>query len=517
MTAPDSSAAAAPPTGPLWTRPWFLLGGLTLLVHLLANGHYGIFRDELYIIACGEHPAFGYVDQPPLVPLVAGASYALFGPALIPLRLAPMLSMTATVALTCEVTRTLGGGRFAQWLAGLCIVTGSVFLVNGMLLTTDTFQPITWLGASWCLIRLMQTRDERWWLAFGAVVGVSFESKYLIAFFLVGLAAGVLATDLRRSLARPWLYVGAGIAVVLGAPSVIWQQQHGWPFLELGRAGMNGKNLQLSILGYLGQQFLFAGPLTAPVWLAGLWRFSVRPPLPALRVFPIAWVIAGLMFQALHGKAYYLTPIYPVLFAGGALAIEAWLRSGAGRAAVLAAISVAGIALAPFAIPVLPVPAYIAYASALGLSERLAATENRKLGLLPQQFADMRGWPQMAAKVAAVYQALPPADRARAVFFGFNYGEAGAIDVLGRPLGLPPAISGHNNYYLWGPQGRDGSVVIVLGGDLKKLQELYGDVQVAGRIDTAYAMPYETNLPIYVLRRPKVSLAALWPTLKHYE
>ena len=517
MSAPNASPAPVPAPGPIWTWPWLVLGLSTLVIHLIANNQYGVFRDELYFIVCGEHPAWGYVDQPPLVPLVAGASHVLFGTALLPLRLLPALAMTVTVALTAEFTRLIGGGRFAQWLAGLCVVTGSVFLVNGLLLTTDVLQCVTWLGCAWCLAKLGRSGDQRWWLAFGAIVGISLLSKYLIIFFLVGLAVGVLATPLRRSLARPWLYLGALIAFACAAPSVIWQAHNGWPFLELGKAGMNGKNLPLSPLGFLAQQVFFAGVATFPVWMLGLWRLTVRPPLAALRALPIAYAVTFALFVGLHGKAYYLTPIYPALFAGGALAIETWLKRPLFRGAVIAVIAAFGIMLAPFAIPVLPVEAYIRYAAALGLGKSLAATEKQKLGVLPQQYADMFGWPEMAARVAAVYDALPPADRAKAVFFGNNYGEAGAIDVYGPALGLPPAISGHNNYYLWGPRGHDGSVVIVLGRDPARYAPYYGSVEAAGTIDTPLAMPYETGLTIYVLRQPKVSLVANWPQLKHYE
>ncbi len=493
-----------------------MLGAVTLLIHLVFNNAYGVFRDELYFIVCGQHPDFGYIDQPPLAPLIAGASHALFGPALLPLRLAPALAMAATVALTAELARILSGGRFAQWLAGLCVLTGSVFLVNGLILTTDLLQTLTWLGCAWSLVRLGQTGDQRWWLAFGAIVGVSLTSKYLIVFYLAGLGLGVLATPLRGSLGKPWIYLGGAIAAILGAPSIVWQAAHGWPFLELGHAGATTKNLPLSPLGFLGQQILFAGMAGAPVWIAGLWRYSVRPPLPEARALAIAYPVTAMLVLLLHGKAYYLTPIYPSLFAGGALAIEGWLESPTARAAVLACIGAIGLLLAPFSLPILPVDLYMRYADTLGLSESLAATERFKLGPLPQQFADMQGWPEMAAKVAAVYDALPPADRARAVFFGRNYGEAGAIDVFGRSLGLPPAISGHNNYYLWGP-GDHGSVLIVTGSGPAVLFRNYGSAQMVGRIDTPTAMPYETDLPIYVLRDPKIPLAQLWPALKHFE
>ncbi|HET8732474.1 MAG TPA: glycosyltransferase family 39 protein, partial [Anaeromyxobacteraceae bacterium] len=456
------------------------------------------------------------VDQPPLAPLVAALSYRLSGGSLVLFRLVPALAMAATVALTAEFARLLGGGRFAQWLAGLAVAGGLVFLAFGLFVSTDMFQPLTWLACSWCVVRIAQTGDERWWVPFGAVVGVSLLGKYLIAFYLASLAVGLLATPVRRSLLRPWIWVGAALALTIAAPNLLWQARHGWPFLELGAAGVKGKNLPLSPLAFLGQQILFTGPVAAPIWMIGLWSLARRPALPAYRAFAIAYVVLFAVLVALHGKATYPTPIYPVLLAAGAVAIESWLRASAARGAALAAVAAGGIVLAPMAVPVLPVEAYVAYAGALGLGPSATAGERNALGVLPQHFADMHGWPEMAAKVAAVYEALPPADRARAVFFGRNYGEAAAIDVFGRALGLPPAISGHNEYFHWGPRGHDGSVVIVIGGDRSALEAQFREVEVAGWLDHPYAMPYETRQPIYVVRGMKVPLPVAWPRVKNF-
>jgi 4-amino-4-deoxy-L-arabinose transferase-like glycosyltransferase len=497
-------------------EPWLVLGVAALVLHVILNGGYGIFRDELYFIVCGDRPAWGYVDQPPLIPLLASWSHALFGNFLVGFRLIPALALSATVALSVEFARTLGGGRFAQWLAGLCVLFSPQFLAIGLLFTTDTFQPLTWLACGWFLVRLAQTEDERWWIHFGAVVGVSLLSKYSIAFYVAALGIGLLATPQRRSLLRPWLYVGASIGAILVLPNVLWQQAHGWPFLELGKAAVNGKNVALSPVAFFVQQLLLMGPVAAPVWIAGLWASSRRPKLAVYRAFPIAYAILFIFFVVTHGKAYYITPIYPTLLGIGAVAIERWLQSAVWRRAALGTVAVAGAIAAPMAIPVLSEKAFIAYSTILGIAPSATAAEVQKLGLLPQHFADQHGWPEMAAQVATVYNALPPADRAKAVFLGVDYGEAAAIDIFGRPLGLPPAISGHNNYYLWGPQGHDGSVLIVLGPYWEGLLSAYRRVEVAGEINNPYAMPYETG-PIYVLHDPKVPFSFIWPRLKRYE
>ena len=286
-------------------------------------------------------------------------------------------------------------------MSGLAVLVGPVFLVDGLLLSTDALQPLTWLACGWCLTRIAQTGDERWWLGFGLAAGIALISKFLIFFYLAGLAVGVLATPLRRSLSKPWLYIGALITLIFLAPSLYWQAENGWPFLELGKAAVEGKNLVLSPLGFLGQQALFVGPVSAPIWLAGLWWLAVRPPLPHLRVFPIAFVTTGVLVYTLHGKAYYLSPVYPILLVGGALAIESWLVRPAYRWVVAGAIAVAGAIGAPLALPILPPEDYRAYARSLGMSPGVAAMEKGVPSVLPQPLADMFGWRQMAEKVSA--------------------------------------------------------------------------------------------------------------------
>jgi hypothetical protein len=500
--------------GQIWTRPSLLLAFASFVLHALANGHYGIFRDELYFIVCGGRPDWGYVDQPAVVPLLASWSHAIFGDFLWGFRLLPALVMTATVALTSEFARVVGGGRFAQWLAGLCTLLGPIFLLQGVLFSTDMFQALTWLGLGWVLVRLEQTGDERWWLAFGAIAGFGLNTKYLIAFYLVALAVGLLATPQRRSLLRPWVYFGALLAGVMVAPNLLWQQVHGWPFIDLGKAASSGKNIEMSPLAFLLQQVIFTGPLATIVWLFGLWACVARPKLAVARAFSIAWVILLLAFDTSHGKAYYLSAIYPTLLAFGAVRIEEWVGNALARGAALAGVVLLGALAAPLTLPILPIDVFIRYQNAIGLKP--SAGEHQTLGVLPQYYADMFGWQEMAEKVAAVYWSLPVQDRAHAVFFGENYGEAAAIDVFGRHLGLPAAISGHNNYYIWGPRAHDGRVIIIVGGSTKHYADLFSSFEIAGRIATPYAMPYETDKPIYVLRGMKTPLQDYWPEVRAY-
>jgi hypothetical protein len=248
------------------------------------------------------------------------------------------------------------------------------------------------------------------------------------------------------------------------------------------------------------------------VWIAGLWRLASDVKL---RAIAIAYVALAVFFIVSHGKPYYLAPIYPALFAAGAAAIEGWVGNRIARGVIVGLIVVAGVATAPIALPILEPEAFIRYARSLKMAP--AALENRKQSALPQYFADMFGWREMAAEIARVYRALPENERAEAVFFGRNYGEAAAIDLYGPEFGAPPAISAHNNYFLWGPRGFTGSVVIMAGGDRSKLEAIFADIETAGHIASPYAMGYENDLPVYVLRQPRKPLDEIWPTLKVYD
>jgi len=498
----------------LIARPAWVLAAVAFLLHLYASRNYGIFRDELYFIVCGERLDWGFVDQPPLIPLVAGLMHALFPSSLVMLRLLPALAHAGTVGLAGETARALAGGPWAQGLAGLCVLTAGVYLGTGTILTTDALQPLAWLFCGYALLRVIAEGDERWWLALGAAAGIAMLSKYMIVFWLAALGLGVLASPARRSLARPYLYLGAALGALLVLPNLLWQWQHDWPFLEIGRRAAATKNIALSPLDFLLAEMDFLNFATAPVWLAGLAAFALWPRFAAYRGFAVAFAALFAAMIALHAKPYYPAGAYPLLFAGGAVALEAWIAWRSARVAISAAVALYGVVSAPFALPLLPIERFAAYQEFLGRTPQ--PLEHGALGRLPQYYADMFGWHELAALVARAYQALPPEERAEAVFFANNYGEAGAIDVLGRELGLPPAISGHNNYFLWGPRGHDGSVVLRLGGKREALLETYASVEAAGVTENPWAMPYETGLTLWICRGRRVPLAVVWPSFKNY-
>ncbi len=496
----------------LLDHPALVLGFLTFALHLWVNGSYGYFRDELYFIVCGRHPAWGYTDQPPLIPFIAWASDAAFR-SLRGLRLVPALASAATVALTAQAARLIGGGLYARWLAGLAALAGGMLQLVGVLLSTDSLQPVAWLGIALCVIEAEQDDEPRWFLAAGAIAGVAFLAKYTVALFLVSLALGLVATAERRLLARwePW--AAALLALAIAAPNLFWQAANGWPFVAHTAVLAAEKNIPLSPGAFLVQEILTLGPATAPVWIVGIVAFAFWPRFARWRWIAVSWVVLVAAAVIGRGRPYYLAPAYPLLMAGGAVALEAWLPRLAKPAFAALVLAVAALT-APLFLPVLPVGAFIAYEQAIGFTP--STGERLRLAALPQYYADQFGWPEMAATVGKAYQALPPDEKARAVFFAWNYGDAAAIDFFGAPWGLPPAISAHENYFIWGPRGADGSVVLVLGGTREGLLEVFRTVEPVGRFDDPLAMPEESGQTLWLCRDILEPIDKVWPRLRHF-
>jgi 4-amino-4-deoxy-L-arabinose transferase-like glycosyltransferase len=488
---------------------------VTLIVHLAGNPHYGFFRDELYFIICGFHPAWGYVDQPPVVPLLAAGSQA-FGHSLFLLRAIPALFAAACVYTTCLLAVELGGGAFAELFAAVIAAFTPVLMDFGMKLTTDTVGLWLWPLLALYALRIVKGADPRWWLAVGAILGVGLESKYSIAFFGAGVILGLLVLPQRRALLTPWFACGMLLAAAIAAPNVAWQAAHGYPMLTLLLHAGEYKDEILSPAQYVATQVLITHPLLAPVWIVGLGTLLVRRDA---RFLGIAYLLVLAQMIALHGKHYYAGDVYPIPIAAGAVAIEGWTRRARAWRPVLVVYALAaGLFLVPLLMPILPERSMAAYdriaQSAFTGEVKLARSERTRIGSLPPDWGDMHGWPQLAAAVARVYRSLPPAQRSQAAIFASNYGEAAAIDFFGAQYGLPPALSGHNQYWLWGPRGFDGNVVIDVHGDCDG--SLFRNRRVAARFSNPWGRPFENGFDISVCTGITTPLAEYWPRLRRY-
>ena len=511
------------------------------VVHFLFNGGYGYFRDELYYAACGQHLAWGYVDQAPLVAVVARLSRMLFGDSLRSLRFFPALSSGAKILLTGWIVRELGGRRYAQVLAGTAMLLCPIYLTMDNFLSMNAFEPVLWMLCVAIALRIIRTGQQHLWLLFGLVAGIGILNKHSTLLFGFGFFLALVATRQRRLLQNVWIWAGALIAVALFLPNMLWEIHNHWPTPEILRNVDQYKNAHVSWLGFIGQQALLIHPLATPICLAGLWYFLWSRQGREFRF--LGWTYLFLLLQLLifRGRIYYLAPAYPMLFAAGAVAIESWIetrvraplaypesqggnrrdRTGPQSAnwnwmktAILAPLVVGGLVAAPLAIPILPLETAVAYANFWDVNR--VRVEIQPSGKLPQFFADMMGWQQQVDVVAGVFQSLPADDQPKAAILTRNYGQAGAIEYFGPSYGLPRPISGHNNYYLWGPQQYTGEVVITVGIPMEKLQPLFQHIELAATIRNDYAIPEENNLPIYICRDPKMTLQKAWPSLKFY-
>jgi 4-amino-4-deoxy-L-arabinose transferase-like glycosyltransferase len=495
-----------------------VIAAIKLALHLYAGRHYGYFVDELYYLACARHLAWGYVDQPPLIAVVAWAEHTVLGDSLSAIRILPAISGAAKVILTGLLARELGGRRFAQGLAALCMLLAPGFLALDHFLSMNTFEPLFWLGCAYLLVRMVHSGNAKLWLWFGVVAGIGLENKYSMAIFAFGLLAGLVLTEQRRMLRTKWFWIGGGIAFVIFLPNLIWNIQYHFPFLELQEnIRRSGRNVALPPLKFFLEEALAMLPLSLPIWLAGLWFFFFSREGKPFRFLGWAWLVTAAVIMTVNPRTYYLFPALPVLFAGGAFLCEHWLagpRLSWLKWSYCALMVLAGALLAPTLLPLLSPEMYIRYAAATHLQQ--PRIENHKLGPLPQLFADQFGWQEMTATVAGVYNNLPPQVRARTAIFGQNYGQAGAIDLFGPRYGLPPAISGHQSYFVWGPRGYTGESVIVMDDSQERLQQVFTSVRKVAHVSHPYSMPYE-HFDVYYCQGLKVPLSELWPQLKNWD
>lgn len=487
----------------------WLLSGATLLVHLAVAGRYDFFRDELYFIMCGRRPAWGYVDQPPLVPLLTAASQA-FGEHLVLLRALSALAAAATVWVTMALARRAGARDFGAALAGTAAAIAPMYLGLMTTVGTTTFEPLMWTLLVYVVLRALD--EPRLWPWAGVVVGIDLEIKYELPVFLVPLVIGLVASGRARALRSRRVALAAAIAIVIAAPSLVWQLAHGLPFVEMEHnQAHQGKNVALGPLGFVGQQALVMNPLLAPLWLAGAIAPFVDARFAKLRFASIAFALTFVAMLLLHAKDYLVTPLYGSMFAVGGAAAEAWVRSRVARASYVAAALVVSALVAPLAMPILPEAALVRWQRALHLAPK--PTETLRQGELPQTFADMHGWRGMTERMTEAVRRLPPDEQRRVVILAHNYGEAGAFEFFGRDL--PPVVTGHNSYYLWS-RSVDTDEIIAFNRDVKELAPKCRQAIELGHFYAPWVMPFEDDSAITLCRGLHPSLAGWWNELKFY-
>ena len=494
----------------------WLLAAAAIALQMATNGRYGYFRDELYYLALSHHLAWGYVDLAPMSPLVAYIGRMLLGESLHAIRLLPALALGGEILITGLITRELGGRRFAVWLACLTVLVCPVIVNNASRFSMNPFESLFWMGAAYfVLLAINRGRPEKLVWA-GVLLGLGLENKHSTAFFLIALLVGMLAAPQRRWFRGKWLWIAAGLIVVLCLPNLIWQWQHGFPtWIDLNNVKKFHKNVELPPLAFVKQQIMMLLPVSVFVWVAGLGFLLFHGEGKRYRVLGITYLAFLGIMMALRGKDYYLAPIYPMLFAAGGVfwqkIIETHARLRWVKVASPAVLAIVGIVVFPIVLPILPPERIGSYMNALGVG--IPRTERGMSSVLPQYFADEFGWPEMVEQVAGVYNAMPADDRARTAILAGNYGSAGAIDFFGPRFGLPPSISAHQNYYYWGYRQYTGESLIMLNWQLDDARYWCRNVEEGPKVGHPYSMGWE-HYTILICHGLKVPMAEAWPHFK---
>lgn len=465
-------------------------GAVALLVAVSAR--YGFHRDELYFIVAGRRLDWGYVDQPPLVPLVARLSETIGGLSPTALRFIPALAVGCVALISAAISKRFGGGPRAQTFAAACAGLTGVLLGEGHLLSTAVFDYLLWSLGLWILVRVLDGESPVLWLLLGVVVGVGTQNKHTIAFLAASILLALVSTR-KRSLLRTWHpWAGVAIALVIALPNLLWQEANGWPQLEMAEALRSRSD---GLIAYLAvQPALLSITLAVPAF-AGLWWLARAGSARSWRPLAIVYVLLFIAFGISGGKAYYVAPMNTVLLAAGAVWFEGLTRRGRTLMAWAAGIGILVGALV--ALPLLP----ISQAGSLDATGELGETV---------------GWPELIDQIAAVEEMIPPDQQAATVIFTGSYGEAGAVDVLGPAAGLPPAASGHNNYWLWGPPMGHGPVIGV-GHVEESLRAICPRLTRVGTVSNPYGVENEElGQPLWLCVEPSGQLADIWDQVRHY-
>lgn len=489
--APDASV----PVAPLARRPVGAVALATFAVLLVASPRYGYHRDEMYFRMLGEQPALGYFDTPPLTPLIARASIAVFGDTVIALRVVPALIASLVVVLVALLARELGGDRRAQILAAAGIATTSLLLIGGHSLLTLGVDLPFWVAAALFAVRALRG-DGRWWLALGAVAGVATYNRQLIVLFLISVGVGVLVAGPREILRDRRLWFGALLALVIAAPNLFYQATHDWPQLTMAEA-LEVDDGADNRLTFLPLQLMMLGPPQAVLQVVGavrLWRE------PRLRCLPLAYLVACALTLYSGGRPDYVAGLLILLFAAGCGPAARWMSSTGRRALLAGALAVNAVVSVIFALPVMPP----------------TALEGSLIVEVNEVARESIGWPEFAARVGAVVGELTPQERAQTVLLAHNYGEAGALDRYAEEYGLPEVYSGHNELYWRGPPPPSARIAVVVTDAPRRYGRRFATCEERGRIDNGVGLSNEEqHLPILLCRDPVRPWQLLWPEVRN--
>lgn len=505
-----------------------ILASLKLIIHLFANAflNYGIFRDELYYVACSNRLDLGYVDQPPLSLYILAVTKFIIGDSLFALRLLPAIASALIVYFTGLITLRMGGGKVAVLIACISIMAAPIYWAMFTFYSMNAFDILLWTIGYYVLVLFIQNEDlsknKKYWLILGLIIGLGSLNKISFLWFGFGLFIGLLLTNKRKQLLTIYLYIAALIAFVIFLPFIIWNITHNFAHLEFIRNASNLKYSSLNPVVFFVEQWRMLNIVAPPVYLLGLYFLMFNKEGRKFRLAGFVYVVTlVILIINWHSKPEYMAPAYTILFAGGGIFIERLFGERFviwSKYVVPAILITFGLISLPFSMPVLPVPQYIRYAVFMG--QKPSTSEHNELSELPQFYADMFGWEELAQTVSRVYTSLPKEEQKNTVAFALNYGNAGAIEYFSKKYQLPKVVCPHNSYWWWGKEDLvknhlNPSVLIMLGGEREDYLKYFDEVSKAAVFKNRYAMPYE-NKTIFLCRKPKTPLYKAWDKVRFY-
>ena len=476
------------------------------LLHILTNSRYGFHRDELQTLSDALHLDWGFVAYPPFTPFVERISMTVFGASLVGLRLFSVLAQACAIMVSGLIAWELGGGRLAQVATALAVALSPLPLFEGTEFQYTTFDFLWWLLIAWFAIRLLKTENPRWWLAIGAVAGLGFMTKYTMAFFVCGILGGMLLTRARRFFLSPWFWAGSALAFLVFLPNIVWQARHGFISLHFLQHIHARDVRQGRAQGFARAQFLICANLfAAPLWIAGLLGY-----LRDRRCRLLAWMylIPLALFVIGKGRGYYLAAAYPMLIAMGAVVAERWAGSlprfwrRTAEFTFFTGLALCGLYFAALIVP-------------LAGGGRLKEFALRNNGDLREEI----GWHQLVRTVAGIRDALPPEQRASTGILVGNYGEQGAVEILGRPYRLPAPISSTNSAWLRGYPQPPPSTLIVVGWSRQDVDSAFTSCRLAGHNGNSLGVrneESEDHPDIFLCGPPRLPWPQFWKEIQHF-
>lgn len=495
----------------------FFIAILNLIIYLITQAFfaYGIFRDELYYLACANRIQLGYVDHPPLSIYILSVWKSLFGDAMFVIRIVPAIITSVTVFMIGLFTMRLGGGKAAIIISTVAYMLTPIFLGMNTIYSMNTFDFFFWITSAYIFLRIIQWEsipsgegNPKLWIVLGVVLGLGLLNKTSVLWLGAGICAGTIFTPLRKDLKTIYPYIAALIALLIFSPFIIWNLTHDLAHLEFMRNAASRKYGGLTPISFILDQILIFNPLTILIWLPGIIFFFFKKEFRQYRAIGFIWLTTiAILIINIHSKGEYIAAAYQILFAGGAVMLEKWsyaTNRGWLKYAATIPVIIFAILLAPMARPLIAVEKFQDYQSMLGLDH--PSNEGHQLEELPQFYADMFGWEELAKNVSKVYLTLSEEERKHTVVYCSNYGKAGAIEYYSNKYPLPKVVCPHNSYWYFWEEAETPTTLIIIGGEIEDHLTSLKEVEAAGVHKTKYAIPYENNLIIFIGRELKRTL-----------